>query len=208
MNESYFSHSREEILPHVPATIRFALDVGCGGGNFGKLLKQRFTCTVWGVEPDKTSAVQAAEYLDNVLNASFDSNLDLKMQQFDCIFFNDVLEHFVDPGDKLKLAKKLLCNDGHIICSIPNVLYYENVMAIFRTMDWKYEDAGILDETHLRFFTRKSIQRMFRNCGLTITSMNGVKTGYGKKFRTLNSLLLNRLADMEYPQYLVVSSPA
>ena len=207
MDDYYFSHSRAEILPYVPATVRFALDIGCGKGNFGKLLKQQFNCTVWGVEPNHISALQASENMDHVINAFFDSDLDVKNQKFDCIFFNDVLEHFVDPDSKLILAKELLANDGQIICSIPNVLFYENVMNILRTMDWKYEDAGILDVTHLRFFTRKSIQRMFLNCGLTIIGMNGIKTGYGKIFRRLNFLLFNMLADMQYPQYIVVSRP-
>jgi len=207
-NLSYYSHARNELIPFIPKNITHALDVGCGVGNFGQMLRELTGCKVWGVELNKEAAEEAKSKLDFVVNSPFDESIDLKGQKFDCIFSNDVLEHFVDPYNKLILAKSLLCDGGYIICSIPNVIYYENVMKIFRTMDWEYEEAGILDQTHLRFFTRKSIERIFCEVGMRILSIKGIKTGYGKKFRLLNGILFNKLSDMQFPQYIVVASLA
>src|SRR6201996_401121 len=97
---SYFSHSRPELLPFVPANVRTALDVGCGNGAFGAMLKKSRQCEVWGVEPGKPAAREAEKNLDNVINGLFVRDMpELAGQKFDAIFFNDVLEHLIDPDE-------------------------------------------------------------------------------------------------------------
>jgi len=200
---SYYSESREDILPFVPSNIGIALDIGCGNGSFGKMLKEKFDCEVWGVEPDKESATLAGEKIDKVISSVFDGNLDFQGQKFDCIFFNDVLEHLVEPSVAILSAKKLLKSDGCIISSIPNILHFFTIWKILETQDWRYEDAGIMDKTHLRFFTRKSIVRMFEKCGLKIDDIQGINPTYGKKYHLLNALFLNKIKDMKYIQFVV-----
>ena len=202
--DGYYAESREEILSFVPP-ITVALDVGCGKGLFGKILKEKFNCEVWGVEPDKDSAVIAATNLDHVLNSVFDRGLNFQGKKFDCIFFNDVLEHLVEPTDALLIADNLLKANGCIISSIPNILHFFTIWKIIETQDWQYEEAGIMDRTHLRFFTKKSIVRMFKECGFKVEEIQGINPTLGKKYLALNALLFNKIKDMRYRQFIVVA---
>ena len=204
-SDSYYAESREEILSFVPSQIQSALDIGCGKGIFGKILKEKFNCEVWGVEPDKDSAVIAGANLDCVLNSLFDRDLDFQGKKFDCIFFNDVLEHLVDPTDALLIANNLLKSNGCIISSIPNILHFFTIWRIIETQDWKYEEAGIMDKTHLRFFTKKSIIRMFEECGFKVEEIQGINPTLGKKYLALNTLLFNKIKDMRYRQFVVIA---
>lgn len=204
-DKTYYSNSRAEILPFIPQNISQVLDVGCGNGRFGQILKDNFNCTVWGIEPDENSASEAQKSLDYVLNDSFNENIYLHEQKFDCIFFNDVLEHLVDPYAALKLSKNLLLPGGYVISSIPNILHFFTIYRILETQDWKYEETGILDKTHLRFFTKKSITRMFEECGFKVLRIQGINPTYGKKYNIFNLLFINKLKDMRYIQFITVS---
>ncbi|BAZ01850.1 putative glycosyl transferase [Tolypothrix tenuis PCC 7101] len=204
-SKEYYSNTRQDIFSFVPSEIKHVLDVGCGSGYFGKFLKERLGCTVWGVEPDVDSALEAKQNIDNVLNCPFDRHIALQSQKFDCIFFNDVLEHLIDPYQTLKYAQELLLPNGYIISSIPNILHFFTIYNILKTQDWKYEDAGILDKTHIRFFTKKSIIRLHEDCGLKIINIQGINATYGKKYNILNFLLRNAIKDMRYIQFVTVA---
>jgi len=170
--DNYFSYQREEMLSFVPNEAFSILDVGCSSGDFGKLLKDRRGCEVWGIEPTK-AAFDANKYLDFVFHETFHSELDFKGKKFDAIIFNDVLEHLTNPWDALELAKKNLKDGGHIIASIPNVQCYIVIRELVLEGDWKYKISGILDKTHYRFFTRKSIFRLFEEIGFEIELIEG-----------------------------------
>ncbi len=206
----YFSGKREDVLSYLPENLNLVLDVGCSSGEFGKLLKQK-GFTVWGVEPSKASAEAAREKLDHVINDLFDDKLldafgDVK---FDCIFFNDVLEHLVDPEAALSLCKKILQPGGYVVSAIPNVLQYGNVVNILKTQDWQYTEEGILDKTHLRFYTKKSIVRLFQQCEFDLVSIDGTYSSCSKKFILLNYLFLNKIESMKYTHFItVVKKPA
>ncbi len=92
----YYHQEREEMLKFVAPDVKFVLDVGCSAGGFGKLLKKKRNCIVWGVEPTD-SAIEASKHLDKVYHDFFHSSLDFGNLKFDAIVFNDVLEHLVDP---------------------------------------------------------------------------------------------------------------
>lgn len=205
---NYYSHSRSEILPFVPPSLKFVLDVGCASGNFGYGLKKMYGCTVWGVEPDISAATLAKEKLDNVIIAPFTEELGFHGQKFDAIFFNDVLEHLVDPAGALKVAKEHLTKEGFIIASIPNILHYETIANIIKTRDWKYEEAGIMDKTHLRFFSKKSVVRLFEQAGLQVELVEGLNPSYGQLFRYFNFLLFKKFDEMKYIQFLVKATKA
>lgn len=204
---SYYSHTRQELLKYIPDTIKVVLDVGCGGGNFGSMLKEIYQCEVWGIEPDVKAATIAKEKLDIVINSNFDENIAFKdHQKFDCIFFNDVLEHLAQPEEALDLAKKLLKIDGCIIASIPNIRFYPSILSLIRYKDFKYLDAGVMDRTHLRFFTKKSMIRLFEDNKLEIKIIEGINEHRFFYFEILNFLLFKSQKDMRYPQYVVVST--
>jgi 2-polyprenyl-3-methyl-5-hydroxy-6-metoxy-1,4-benzoquinol methylase len=133
---------------------------------------------------------------------------ELAGKTFDCVVFNDVLEHVPDPEKILRETQSLLSEGGVIVASIPNILYFYEITKILITEDWEYQDYGILDRTHLRYFTRKSIVRLFRSAGYEIQEIRGINAFAGKKFRIANLLTFGRLADWKFVQFGVRASLA
>lgn len=212
-DESYFTHERHEMLRYVPQGITSMLDVGCSSGKFGDYVKKNRKCTVWGIEPDQKAAEKASLVLDRVINAFFDEKTDLSGQRFDCIIFNDVLEHLADPFEALRLCRSYLSEGGVVVASIPNIRFFDAMHHIVVKKDFHYAGAGIFDKTHLRFFTKKSIERLFSEAGFTIQTLEGINSmnvinerGY-THFKLLNTLLFRAIADMEFQQFAVVARP-
>jgi 2-polyprenyl-3-methyl-5-hydroxy-6-metoxy-1,4-benzoquinol methylase len=183
------------------------LDVGCGNGAFGIALKTQRSCKVWGIEPNKQAAAEAGKKLDKVINGLFMLGMpELENQKFDAIFFNDVLEHLVDPEEALLACKKLLSENGRVIASIPNIRWYPVILSLLRYKDFKYELAGVMDETHLRFFTAKSMRRLFEDSGYSVLKIEGInKSNNFTFFNILNFLLFKTHEDMKYAQFVVVA---
>ena len=157
--DAYYENQRAEMLEFIPENTSSLLEIGCGSGSFGSLVKMsRPECNVWGIEPNHTAAEVAAEKLDKVICGSFNANVpELNGETFDCIVFNDVLEHLANPMNALIDCKPYLSRKGSLVASIPNILHFYQIAEILLQQDWKYQDGGILDNTHLRFFTKKSI---------------------------------------------------
>lgn len=193
----YFQNVRPEMLPFIPGGATKILEVGCGCGAFGAQLRDR--AEVWGIEPTQT-AEQARTVLDRVLRSTIE-DADLPSQYFDCVIFNDVLEHLVDPGAVLRKTRDWLKSEGVVVTSIPNVGHFSNLVNLVVRQKWEYTDEGIMDSTHLRFFTRSSIQRMFMDCGYEILRLEGVNDSVNWKFHVLNLLALRRLNDARYFQF-------
>lgn len=206
---TYFGNERREMLRFIPASCRKLLDVGCGAGEFGALVKTELGAEVWGVELNAKAAASARDKLDKVVHAPFSAEVELPDNYFDVITFNDSLEHFPDPYPPLEFCKRKLAKGGVVVCSLPNVRYIENVYHFLVEMDWKYEDYGILDNTHLRFFTRKSMLRTFENAGYNVLSITGIRPHYwsGKKIFLLRLLFRKWMDDMKYLNYVSVISP-
>jgi 2-polyprenyl-3-methyl-5-hydroxy-6-metoxy-1,4-benzoquinol methylase len=205
---SYYTHNREELFNFIPNNCKSILDIGCSTGEFGKLLKSKNNkLIIWGVEPVENAFKIAKRNLDHVINDYFSEKLIFNNFTFDVITFNDSLEHFPDPEPPLKLAKKLLSKNGLIIVSIPNFRYIENIKHIIIEKDFKYVEAGILDKTHLRFFTLKSIQRLFNHLELEILSMNGINPHWwsGWKYLLLDLFFKEYVQDMKFQQYVIVA---
>lgn len=209
--DGYYKHERLEMLQYIPVGVSSVLDVGCSNGTFGANVKKRFGCEVWGIEPDKSSAIEAESKLDRVYNTFFTEKTDLGTKKFDIIFFNDVLEHIPNPDNILVLCKNLLKENGLIIASIPNIRFFDAIYHIVVEKDFKYMGAGIFDKTHLRFFTQKSILRMFSESGYNVTKLEGINSikelnykGF-RNFRILNLLLMGKISDMEFLQFAVVA---
>jgi len=144
------------------------LEVGCHTGSLGKALTKRRN-RVWGVEINRNAANNAKPFYEKVLVGDIeDDNLwNAIAQRFDVILFLDVLEHLVDPWNILIKSKELLNAEGFILISIPNVAFY----AIRRNLlfgRFDYRKSGILDRTHLRFFTFFSAQKLIQDCGYGI----------------------------------------
>jgi SAM-dependent methyltransferase len=212
----YFEWSRPEMLPFVPTNCRRILDVGCGVGAFGASLKQTREVEVWGVEPISSAAEKAAERLDHVVVGPFNPEIALPGATFDCVVFNDVLEHMPAPEEALRYARILLAPGGTVVASIPNIRSFPTIWQLMFHARWEYEDAGILDKTHLRFFTKSSIVNLFEREEYALQSVCGINPYLGtpnastrlwRAYRLANALFLGKFADMKFLQFAVVAKP-
>ena len=159
---------RNDLFPLIPESASTILEVGCAAGMTGKELKKRPGVFVAGVENDPSAAQLAREVLDDVVEGNIEEiDLPYSENSFDCILFADVLEHLVDPLSVLKKIRKYLKPEGTVVASIPNVQF---MGLIHHLVDgnWTYQKEGILDETHLRFFTFKEMEKLFANAGFEI----------------------------------------
>jgi len=158
----YYQYVRPEVAGLVPAQARRILDIGCSQGNLGALLKaQDQQREVVGIELDPMSAAAALSKLDNVLVGDVEKmSLDFPVGYFDCIIMADVLEHLFNPWDTLLYLKKFLHPQGCLILSIPNVRNFTILNQLINDGQWSYQEAGILDRGHLRFFTVHGLKEM------------------------------------------------
>lgn len=196
------------MLRFIPHTVRRTLEFGCGSGNFSALLKERLQTESWGVEIDPKAAAQATKKLDKVIEA--DAMLaieEIPENSFDCAIFFDILEHLEDPYTLLTRIKKKMTDHGTIVASVPNVRYYRTMVDLVIHGNWDYKTHGILDESHLRFFTRKSIVKTLDNLDYDIVLIEGMHPTSSRTFTILNAILLGRIADVRYKHYAVVATP-
>jgi SAM-dependent methyltransferase len=166
--DEYFEFTRPELRALVPASARRVLDVGCGAGALGAALKaERPGLEVVGLEGFPEAADRARDRLDEVACLDLDAldALPGDLGTFDAMIFGDVLEHLRDPARLLRALRPALAVDGVLVCSIPNVKHWTVVMPLLVHDRWEYQDAGLLDRTHVHFFTLEEIDRMLRDCG-------------------------------------------
>jgi 2-polyprenyl-3-methyl-5-hydroxy-6-metoxy-1,4-benzoquinol methylase len=200
----YFENSRPEMLALLPQGSRKVLDMGCGSGILGRELIAK-GIEVWGIEYDCDSAAAARKNIDRVLCGDAVEQLqNVPEKYFDCIYFNDILEHLTFPEEALKAAVSKLTPGGRIICSIPNVRHMTNLINLVIHKDWEYTSHGILDNTHFRFFTRKSLIRFFEKHGLGLESIIGINPLKSWKFDLVNLLTLGHFSDSRYLQFACI----
>lgn len=202
----YFGNTRPDMVAYVPAKVSRVLEVGCGFGNFGAAIKQEQHAEVWGVEYMPAAAEAAAAVLDRVLSGSIEEALpQLPDGYFDCIVCNDVLEHLVDPWAVLSRLKEKCTPDAILVASIPNIRHHKIVRKLIWPGQWEYVDSGILDRTHLRFFTRSSAVALVVSSGFAVTVCEGInEKGFPAWLKLVNLLLLGALNDMKYQQFALV----
>jgi 2-polyprenyl-3-methyl-5-hydroxy-6-metoxy-1,4-benzoquinol methylase len=152
----------------------YVLDVGCYSGILGSEMMKRKHAKVIGVDYEKEAVLLAKEKLADAFTIDLEdrkwanSIKEKGYSGFDLINFGDVLEHTRFPERILEEAKSLLKQDGSILVSIPNIAYWRVRLGIlFGRFD--YTDSGILDRTHLRFFTRRTVRALVENAGYEVT---------------------------------------
>ena len=152
------------------------LEFGTAGGTLTRYLYEDLDCEVYGVEIDPLAATNAAPYcqkihVGNIENYRWESafaGLD-----FDAVIFADVLEHLIHPQKALTRAKKFLAEGGKIFVSLPNIAHNAIIMELLDER-FSYRATGLLDRTHLRFFTRKSFHDLLQESGLHCRYMTAI----------------------------------
>ncbi|HWF67153.1 MAG TPA: class I SAM-dependent methyltransferase, partial [Acidobacteriaceae bacterium] len=165
-------------------------------------------CETWGVELIPDAAQKAASRNDRVIQTPFEKADELPDAYFDVVTMNDVLEHMPWPELALAVAKRILHPDGRLVLSLPNVQFLMNVLNLVKRNDWEYQDFGILDRTHFRFYTTKSAARLLEQNGFQVESITGLNAMPLKwYFRILFRLAPRYFRWMPYFQFAVVARP-
>lgn len=200
----YFSGQRTDVASLVPADCIRVLDVGCGYGGLGRTLRARGVQEVFGVEinpdaVDRLAGVYAGYWIGDVETVSIPT----EAGEFDCIVFADVLEHLRDPWGSMARYLQRLKPGGYVVASIPNV---RNIALLYNLVvrgQWRYDESGLLDRTHLRFFTRREILELFAMVGLDIELIRENREQLSWKRRVLVAPLLALIPDLGVCQYLI-----
>jgi 2-polyprenyl-3-methyl-5-hydroxy-6-metoxy-1,4-benzoquinol methylase len=159
----YFAHARREIAPLLPSVCGRVLEIGCGTGATLAWLREKKSATYTvGVEIAESAATKAKASADEIHCLDFERiELSEQIGRFNLILCLDVLEHLVDPWQVVdRLVSRYLEQNGTLIVSLPNVRHHSVVLPLLLKGRWDYQEAGLLDRTHLRFFTRDTALRL------------------------------------------------
>lgn len=171
----YHTNPRTEILSFLNEAPDTVLDIGCGGGATGRLVKQKFPGTqVVGIEINPNAAEHARRYLDHVICAGIDDvdlAKELPGQAISTVLLLDVLEHLYDPWRALVRIRGWLAPGTRVLASVPNIRNLAT-MSELAGGRFEYGPNGVLDITHVRFFTRSSLRDLFEQTGFEVRRLD------------------------------------
>lgn len=204
---SYFDGARQDIVDLL-ATSETAriLEIGCGNGSTGALAKAQGKCASYvGIELDPQAAAEAREVLDRVIcgNVELLEAADLG-GPFDAVIVSEVLEHLHDPWRLLADMSEQVVRGGRIYASSPNIAHIHVIWGLLRG-SFSYAEAGVMDRTHLRWFTPRSYRQMFEDAGFSTIAVQPVRQP-SWKWRWLDRLTGGRLAHLAYVQTLYLGA--
>lgn len=153
------------VAKHIPENSR-VLDIGCGAGDLGAYLRAEKNCYVVGIEYSEETLAVAADKLDHAIQLDLNQQMphEVVTEQFDVIVMADILEHIYTPNQVLQSAEKCLADQGKCLISIPNSGYVGALLSLYDD-EWQYREEGILDRTHIRFYTKKSVMSLLADSG-------------------------------------------
>ena len=201
------------------------LDIGCASGNLALALERHRGCRVLGIDIDPDAVTVARSQGIDAVVADLTVQPVLEVvagRRFDVIIMADVLEHLVDPAGVLAPLAALLTPEGRVLCSFPNITHID-IQLMLAQDQWRTRPAGILDQTHLRFFSAASFSEMAFACGYDVTAIERVilpalgteVLDYGKGLRlgtaevaALEAVARQGNANREVYQYVVELHPA
>ncbi len=213
--DMYTDNANADIIARIENGSR-VLEFGPANGRMTKFLKEQKQCLVDIVEIDEESGKCAAEYANRACLGVEDGDINRTRWQeilqgniYDVIVFTDVLEHLSDPMDVLKRCSILLGNNGKILCSIPNIAHASVILGLINGK-FEYTDNGLLDRTHVHFFTEESFKKMINDAGYCVSFEHAIlgKVGtielpytYETAGKDVQRVLMNRVNNEAY-QYI------
>ncbi|MDQ6782823.1 MAG: class I SAM-dependent methyltransferase [Actinomycetota bacterium] len=208
-----YTTNRPEVTALVPRRCQRVLDVGCSTGEVGAALRADGH-DVTGIEVNPRWAEQAQRRLDTVITADIEAlagtNTDVG-GPFDCVVMADILEHLRDPWLVVRWVAGLLSPAGCVVVSLPNVRHLHLVAQVLLGRRWPYDDAGIFDRTHLRWFAYRNVAELVEGPGLHVTALTR-HFGLVVEPRSRLGLCANRIApllgDLGTLQFVFRAEPA
>jgi SAM-dependent methyltransferase len=198
----YYSHTRSEILPLLPAAARCIVDVGCGAGSTLRWLRTVYPgAHMIGLEGHAAMRSAIGTNADEAHIVDLNGELP-RFGQPDLMLFLDVLEHVTDPVAVLGRLTAQLVPGGTIIVSVPNVAHLSVALPLLLSGSFEYRDAGILDRTHLRFFVQRSAIALLHDAGFAVD--RGLMTGFGgPRTRLLDRVTFGAMRRRLAKQYIL-----
>jgi SAM-dependent methyltransferase len=176
MATGYFSSVRKDIEKILPERLGSVLEIGCASGATMAWLRSiRPVEFARGIEIVPEIAAEAQSAFDEVIVGNIESLALADDRLFDAVIALDVVEHLVDPWAALRSLRALLRPDGVVLASIPNVSHWQVSCALFFGGRWDYQQEGLLDKTHLRFFTEDTVNALFVDAGYAVEKVDYVK---------------------------------
>jgi 2-polyprenyl-3-methyl-5-hydroxy-6-metoxy-1,4-benzoquinol methylase len=205
---SYYSEVRSDVVDKIDISFKRILDVGCGSGATLKYIKELHPeSEVVGIEGYVNAAEIASAVCDKVFihDLNFGDFASLNLGLFDVILFSDVLEHLLNPDVILRTFREHLKRDGRIIVSLPNVRFVGVILPLIFLGRWTYSDRGVLDRTHLRFYTKSSGKRLIANSGFSVLSVSPQPLGKRSFAALATYLTLGLATGFTSRQYIYVA---
>jgi 2-polyprenyl-3-methyl-5-hydroxy-6-metoxy-1,4-benzoquinol methylase len=204
-HNDYYGHARLEILDLLPAHFGSVVDVGGSSGATLSAIKARWPAvrTIC-IDAHEESVILARRNGHDAFVCDLDKSTPDVFRTVDVVMFLDVLEHLTDPWSRLAHIVDQLPSGAYIIVSLPNVRFWEASCRLFFLGEWQLQQAGVLDRTHLRFFTRRTGEDLLRGAGLRIRDIRARLPG-GRRYVLANALSLGFVKDFLTEQYLFVA---
>jgi cyclopropane fatty-acyl-phospholipid synthase-like methyltransferase len=186
-----YNVANPDILELLPQGMKKVIDVGSSSGALAKAYKQSYPgCEYIGIEINKEYAALSARFCNRVILESIENVSDRDFNDLfpsDCWIFGDTLEHLYDPWAVLKRIRKQMSAGACIVACIPNAQHW-SVQAYLNSGQFRYQDNGLFDRTHIRWFTRITINEMFETCGYKIVDGKSRSSDDPNKDRFLPSI--------------------
>ena len=188
----YYDRVNPDLLRVIPPKARVVLEIGCGTGAMAVPYKRLNPGGLYvGIEMNTEAAEVARSRIDRVVAGDIAAieidALGLDAESVDCLVFGDVLEHMLDPWAVLGRLSPLLRPGGQAVACVPNVQHWSILVGLLRGR-WEYEDEGLLDRTHLRFFTIEGLTPLFAQAGLRVHDVHP-RTFPNEQFQTFLQLM-------------------
>jgi len=201
----YHGHARHEVLQYLPEQFAKVVDVGGSAGGTLSAIRQmaplaRTVC----LDADERSVSIALAQGHEAIRCNLDQEIPNVFADADVVLLLDILEHLVDPWSVISTIVAKLRSGTCVIVSLPNVRYWNVSLNLVLRGQWTLQDAGVLDRTHLRFFTRSTGASLVQGGGLALEKIVS-KVAAGRRFKLMNVLTLGVFEDFLSPQNIYIA---
>lgn len=204
-NLQYYSNIRQDLFRYIEKGENTILEFGCSEGRTGEALKKEGLAGYYvGADIHQPSVDIASTFLDEAICANLDDFDFSKLgsNRFDYVICGDVLEHLYEPWDTVSNIHDLIKPGGKLIITLPNTRHYSVSLSLLFKGNWDYRDAGILDRTHIRFFTKKTAMKLFTKEQYGLSSI--VPLFWGRRDPLINKMTFSMFEGLLAPQWLLI----